>query len=245
MFTHQLLRGDARSAVCAAVLARVWSSAAAAVPERQSISLDELLARLQTNAGGDLSGSYWIDSPGITVAQDARFLTFAHFIQSEQGYDGGNLKYSLNGAALTVVPATAFTHNGHNGEFEAAAPIGQNTNPLAGEPAWTGSDQGEATGSWSRTVVDLAKLDAAAGDTLVFRWEFGNDGCSGNLGWYVDDGRFGGALGGLLPPLLGARCAEGGSPKRRPDRSGRRSCGSTGRIAPAFRRAASPAVRSI
>lgn len=178
--------------------------------------------------GGDLSGSYWMDSPEITVA-DASFLTFTHFMQSEQGYDGGNLKYSLNGSDFAVVPDEAFTHNGHSGEFEAAAPIGQNTNPLAGEAAWTGSDQGEATGSWGRTVVDLAALGAAAGDTVVFRWEFGNDGCGGNLGWYVDDtavfsckaggsglpgggttggggggtneddgGRFGGALGGVL-----------------------------------------------
>ncbi|WP_169577536.1 M4 family metallopeptidase [Sinimarinibacterium sp. CAU 1509] len=138
-------------------------------------------------AGGDISGSYWMDSPVIDVAIADSFLTFTHFMQSEQGYDGGNLKYSLNGSDFSVVPDAAFTHNGHNGEFEAAAPAGQNTNPLASEAAWTGSDQGEATGSWGRTVVSLADLGANAGDTVQFRWEFGNDGCGGNLGWYVDD----------------------------------------------------------
>jgi bacillolysin len=138
-------------------------------------------------AGGDISGSYWMDSPAVEVEVADSFLTFTHFMQSEQGYDGGNLKYSLNGSDFSVVPDAAFTHNGHSGEFEAAAPVGQNTNPLAGEAAWTGSDQGEATGSWGRTVVSLSELGAAVGDTVQFRWEFGNDGCGGNLGWYVDD----------------------------------------------------------
>ncbi len=36
-------------------------------------------------------------------------------------------------------------------------------------------------------MVDLGALGAAVGDSLQFRWEFGNDGCAGNLGWYVDD----------------------------------------------------------
>ncbi len=135
-------------------------------------------------AGGDISGSFWMDSPVITVDEAGSFLTFTHFMQSEQGYDGGNLKFSLNGGDFAIVPAEAFTHNGHSGQFESSS---TNTNPMADAEAWTGSDQGQATGSWGRTVVDLGALGAAVGDSLQFRWEFGNDGCAGNLGWYVDD----------------------------------------------------------
>ncbi|HET7798692.1 MAG TPA: hypothetical protein VFK72_12440, partial [Nevskia sp.] len=42
-------------------------------------------------------------------------------------------------------------------------------------------------GSWGTTIVDVAVLGARNGDRVKFRWEFGNDGCGGNLGWYVDD----------------------------------------------------------
>jgi len=142
-------------------------------------------------AGNERSASWWMDTPEIIVPDDASFLSFTHFMQSEAGYDGGNLKYSVDGAAFAVVPAAAFTYNGHSGRFSNAmtptTPTGNNTNPLAGQVAWTGSDQGEATGSWGTTVVDIAQLSAAKGSKIKFRWEFGQDGCGGNLGWFVDD----------------------------------------------------------
>lgn len=152
-------------------------------------------------AGGDASGSIRMDSPEITVPDDASFLSFTHYMQSEAGFDGGNLKFSVNGGDFAIVPGAAFTYNGHSGAFGDAPllpgvpdPVGipgngNNTSPLAGEAAWTGADQGEATGSWGTTVVDIAKLAGAPkkGDKVVFRWEFGQDGCGGNLGWFIDD----------------------------------------------------------
>ena len=197
-------------------------------------------------AGGDASGSMRMDSPLITVPDDASFLSFTHYMQSEAGFDGGNLKYSVNGGEFVIVPGAAFTYNGHSGAFTDAPllpgvpdPVGipgngNNTSPLAGEAAWTGADQGEATGSWGTTVVDITKLEGAPkkGDKVQFRWEFGQDGCGGNLGWFIDDtqvfycskdapvvtpttptvptnpvttsgGRFGGAFGALaLLPLM-------------------------------------------
>lgn len=147
--------------------------------------------------GGDQSGSHWMDTPAITLTDDASLLSFAHFMQAEAGYDGGNLKYSVDGAAFAVVPAEAFVYSPHNSEF-SQAPIfegvpdplglfGNNTNPLASESAWSGADQGEATGSWGKTIVDLSKLGAVTGSQIVLRWEWGNDGCGGNTGWFVDD----------------------------------------------------------
>lgn len=152
-------------------------------------------------AGGDASASWSLDSPEITVPDAVSFLHFTHFMQSESGFDGGNLKYSVNGAAFAIVPAAAFTYNAHSsvfgdGPIAPGAPAdptglvgGNNTSPLAGQVAWTGSDQGEATGSWGTTIVDLSKLSAAKDAKVKFRWEFGQDGCGGNLGWFVDDTR--------------------------------------------------------
>jgi Zn-dependent metalloprotease len=146
-------------------------------------------------AGGDQSSAYWIDSPTLTVPDAASFLSFTHFMQSEAGFDGGQLYYSVNGADFTLVPTVAFSYNAHSGALSDAPLLpgvpdplglfGNNTNPNAGQAAWTGSDQGEATGSWGTTVVDVAKLSATKGDAIRFRWEFSNDGCGGNLGWYV------------------------------------------------------------
>jgi bacillolysin len=137
--------------------------------------------------GGDISGAFWMDSPAITVAEAASFLTFTHFMQSEADVDGGILRYSIGDGAFAAVPADAYTHNAYNSTLRGPPPLDQNSNPQAGEMAWSGSDQGEATGSWGRTVVDLGKLGITDGDSVRFRWEFGQDGCGGNLGWYIDD----------------------------------------------------------
>ena len=159
--------------------------------------------------GGDISGSFWLDSPALDVPDNASFLSFSHYMQAEAGYDGGNLKYSVDGGDFAVVPTDAFTYNAHSGVFSDAPLIegvpdplgllGNNTNPLAGQAAWTGADQGEATGSWGTTVVDVSKLNAAKGTKIVFRWEFGNDGCGGNVGWFLDDVNFG-YCSATMPP---------------------------------------------
>jgi Zn-dependent metalloprotease len=190
-------------------------------------------------SGKDLSGSTRLDSPEIAVPDDQSYLKFTHYMASEGGYDGGNLKYSVNGSDFALVPETAFTFNPYNTVL-ADPPLlplpipdptgltGNNTNPMASEPAFSGSDQGEATGSWGTSIVDLAALNLHAGDKLKLRFEFGVDLGSGNAGWFVDDlavlhcsatapppsgggepvvrdtTRFGGAFGfALLLPLLG------------------------------------------
>ena len=150
--------------------------------------------------GGDHSGNYFLDTPEVTVTADNAFFQFTHFMQSEASFDGGNLKVSVNGGNFIVMPADAFTYNAHSGRFSAAmgptTPTGNNTSTLAGQLAWTGSDQGEATGSWGTTVLQIDKINtgtAAApvlvklGDKLKFRFDFGQDGCNGNLGRFVED----------------------------------------------------------
>ena len=41
---------------------------------------------------------------------------------------------------------------------------------------------------------------AAAGDAVVFRWDFGQDGCNGNLGWYVDEVQTFSCKAGVVDP---------------------------------------------
>lgn len=129
----------------------------------------------------DQSGVMHLDSPAIQLGDDS-VLAFDHWVATEAGWDGGTLKISVNGGPFEVVPGGAYLFNPPNGTVATSG----NTNPLAGEPAFTGCDGGAVSGSWGRSVVDLAAL-AAPGDSVVLRFDFGVDGCNGVEGWYLDD----------------------------------------------------------
>ncbi len=135
--------------------------------------------------GGDESGVIRLESPEITVtAATATRLSFDHWVATETGYDGGNVKISVNGGAYVLLKAADFIYNPYNTTLTTAA--GGNTNPLAGQAAFSGTDGGSVTGSWGRSIVNLAPY-AVPGDKVKIRFEMGTDGCGGTFGWYVDD----------------------------------------------------------
>ena len=135
----------------------------------------------------DHSGVTQMVSPVIEVPgakQKAPKLTFQHYMAAETGADGGNVKVSINGGAFAVVPASAYIFNKPTTLLTAAA---GNTNPLAGEAGFTGTDGGEVSGSWGESQIDLTMIGVKAGDSIQVRFDFGQDGCTGVDGWYVDD----------------------------------------------------------
>ena len=137
--------------------------------------------------GGDESGVLWLTSPEFTLPATTDFAraTFWHQVATEAGFDGGNVNVSVNGGPWMLVPSSAFTFNGYNAPLASAAE--GNTNPLAGQPAWTGTDGGTLKpGAWGQSHLDLGTL-ARAGDTIRLRFALGTDGCGGVGGWYVDD----------------------------------------------------------
>jgi Zn-dependent metalloprotease len=122
-------------------------------------------------------------SPIVTVAKsvsDAR-LTFEHWVATEAGWDGGNLKISVNGGPWTLVQDTDYTFNGYNG-----VTILGNTNPMKGQPVFTGTDGGSVSGSWGRSIVNLAPY-ATPGSKVQLRFDLGTDECGGSFGWFLDD----------------------------------------------------------
>jgi len=135
--------------------------------------------------GGDESGVQRLTSPLIHIPGGvaAPRLSFDHWVATEAGWDGGNVEISVNGGAWQLVDPSAFTFNNYIAYLFSA---GQgNTNPLAGQPAFTAADEGSVSGSWGRSYVDLGAY-ATGGDTVQLRYNMGNDGCGGLIGWYVD-----------------------------------------------------------
>jgi Zn-dependent metalloprotease len=134
---------------------------------------------------GDISSSDAITSPVIGLPSGTKSrLMFDHYVATETGYDGGNVKISVNGGAYKVVPASAYVFNSYNATLATSA---TNTSPLAGQTAFTGTDGGSLRGSWGQSQIDLAAAGAGPGDTVRIRFDMGRDGCGGNDGWYLDN----------------------------------------------------------
>jgi bacillopeptidase F (M6 metalloprotease family) len=130
-----------------------------------------------------------LESPVIRVRAPRRTqsvrLAFDHYVATEAGWDGGNISISVNGGPYQIIPATAFLFNAYNTTINP--PEAGNTNPLAGQPGWSGTDGGQVFGSWGESQVDLTALGVQAGDRIRLKFDFGMDGCTGVDGWYVDD----------------------------------------------------------
>ncbi len=137
-------------------------------------------------ATDDQSGVLHLDSPPIRVPEGAivPLVSFDHYVATERGWDGGNLKVSVDGGPWMLVPAAAFTFNPYNMTLNTAA--AGNTDPLAGQPAFSGTDGGSTAGSWGQSHVNLTGI-AAPGQTVRLRYDIGTDGCGGLVGWLVDD----------------------------------------------------------
>lgn len=133
------------------------------------------------------NGILRLESPQITIPAftGGKYeLAFNHYVATENLYDGGNIKYSLNGGAWTLVPVTAFTQNAYNSILDGSA---NNDNPLKGQRSFTGTDGGSLGGSWGQSVIDLSKIGVVSGSNIKFRFELGTDGCNGIEGWYLDE----------------------------------------------------------
>ncbi len=136
----------------------------------------------------DESSVMRMESPLIVIPGGAApKLAFDHYVATEFGYDGGNLEISVDGGAYTLVPAAAYTFNAYNTTLITAG--GGNTNPIAGQAAFSGTDGGVVGGSWGQSQIDLAALGVTPGSTVRLRYNMGTDGCAGVDGWYVDDVR--------------------------------------------------------
>ncbi len=106
-------------------------------------------------------------------------LHFDHYFGTENGWDGGNVKISVNGGAWQIVPRSAFYYNPYN--VSALNTIGQgSTDPLQGQPGFTGTGT-----AWATSLINLSSF-TLGGDSIQLRFDLGKDGCTGYIGWYID-----------------------------------------------------------
>ena len=133
----------------------------------------------------DQSGVVRMTSPVITLPDDEElvYLVFDHYVATEPVFDGGNLAASVNGGDFDLIEAEAFAFNPYN---EVLTEGRDNTNPLEGQDAFTGIDEGTLRGSWGQSQIRLTDI-ASPGDEVQIQFRMGVDGCNGIDGWYVDD----------------------------------------------------------
>jgi Zn-dependent metalloprotease len=169
---------------------RAWTTVTNAVGHASRVAFGTADGRLGQCSGGadDFSSRDSILSPVVELPTAGTLrgprLSFEHSIASELNVDGGNVKVSVNGAPFTAVPTAAYIFNAPGTLLPPAA---GNTNPMAGEAAFTGSDGGTNTTAFGTSIIDLAALGAKAGDSVQVRLDIGRDGCGGVSGWWVDN----------------------------------------------------------
>ncbi|MFT4802725.1 MAG: hypothetical protein ACI93N_002506, partial [Flavobacteriaceae bacterium] len=102
-----------------------------------------------------------------TVADEE--LVFFHNISTEEGFDGGDVEYTINGVVWTKIANDDFTKNGYNDTADA-----QNTQI-------TGAMFGGSSNGYIQSIANLP-----AGVTAV-RFHFASDSAVGSTGWWIDD----------------------------------------------------------
>ena len=120
--------------------------------------------------------NWWLDSPEVMVATDQYQLTFWHYYETENSWDGGNVKISIDGGSTWEIITPV---GGYPDDAAATSNAG-----IPGEPCYTAGPSG-----W---VLATFELGAYVGEEVMFRWHFGTD-TSGNTyyGWAIDDVRVG------------------------------------------------------
>jgi len=112
-----------------------------------------------------------LTSPPVTIPllQNAG-LIFRHNYAFEDGFDGGVLEISIDGAAFQDAGGFIF-QGGYNGTISTCC-----GNPLAGRQAWTGNSGGFIT----------TQLGLPSNHTIALRWRLGSDNGGSGQGWRID-----------------------------------------------------------
>jgi hypothetical protein len=125
-----------------------------------------------TVLGGNYTASanWKLTSIEFTANVNNPALQFWHWFDTENAFDGGNVKISVAGGPWTIiVPAGGYPGTANSSNVGI---------PL--EPCFTGHVQGY----WEEETF---VLPVNSGQTFLIRWHFGSDASVFYPGWYIDD----------------------------------------------------------
>ena len=126
-----------------------------------------------------------LTSPVISIPDNSDpmyQMAFNHVIIFEPGWDGANIKYSIDGGDWNIIEPSSFIENTYNySELTASE------NPLSGEPGFSGADGVSNPLNWGTSYLDLASIGVVSNSTVQFRFEIGTDRCLGDTGWGLDE----------------------------------------------------------
>ena len=133
-------------------------------------------------SGVNEAGLHSLFSPVVMLPAglDTITLSFAHFVETEPRFDGGNVLLSVNAGPWQPLTPFAYRYNAYNTSLFTNVEQG-NTSPLAGQVTFSG-----VGGQWGTSLIDLGAF-AMSGDTIQIRFDFGKDDCFGFTGWFIDD----------------------------------------------------------
>lgn len=118
------------------------------------------------------SSDYYL-SGTIDVSGIAPALSFWHWYNTEELWDGGIVEYKLPTGPWTDTEPF-FILNGYNGTIQ--------TNPQS-----TISDRKAFTGNSKQFINTKIDLSAFAGSSIEIRFRLASDGAAAEEGWYIDD----------------------------------------------------------
>ncbi|MBN2425802.1 MAG: T9SS type A sorting domain-containing protein [Calditrichaceae bacterium] len=113
-------------------------------------------------------------SPFIFIqGMDKPVAEFYHWFSIESGYDGGNIKISVDeGSTWQLLdPRPGYSVIELSDEYH---------NPLGGQPAYSDHQL-----TWEKVTINL--YDYLKYPALLFRFDFGSDEQKTDAGWYIDD----------------------------------------------------------
>jgi hypothetical protein len=154
--------------------ASVWAWGTSPNPPSTACDGVPVTYTLGTMAGArypTLSGEAALVGP-LAVTQDCHCLEICHYYQTEEGYDGGNVKLSTNGAVswTLVYPSGGYDAILNSVSYPAAC--------VTGEQAFSGD-----TGIF---VTDCFDLTSFIGENVLVGFFFGSDSfATDDVGWYI------------------------------------------------------------
>lgn len=117
-----------------------------------------------------------LTSPSIPIVNSDAQVLFSHYLNIEDGFDGGVLEISINNGPWQDIEVAGGTFV--TGGYNTLIP-NLYQSPISDRSAWSGN-----SGGFMKTIANLPPV--AASKNIRLRWRLATDESEGAPGWYID-----------------------------------------------------------